>query len=143
MEVSPPNLQLLESVLTVTRSRATREYGKFKFETYEDQMFSLPDPSRLVSFSGFTTRVISALESANIVVDYHNFSKQLPEPDLSRIDISELRSEQKDMLAAVIGSDGGIIVAPTGTGKSYLIRTICRYYPDLRIMVVAPSKDVV
>lgn len=60
-----------------------------------------------------------------------------PEPQWDRVD--ELRSGQKEVLEAIVKNDHGLIVCSTGFGKSFCIKQICKMYPKLNFIIVAPG----
>lgn len=47
--------------------------------------------------------------------------------------------DQQSCLTKIISSDGGIVAAPTGAGKSVMLRMLCRMYSRARIHVVTKS----
>jgi len=69
--------------------------------------------------------------------------------DLGRLEEDDLadledRDDQVDVLGLVVDHpDGFVVDAPTGWGKSFVVRQICQILPKYRIAVVAPGKDVV
>jgi len=65
---------------------------------------------------------------------------------LSEDDLADLddRGDQVDVLGLIVDHpDGFIVEAPTGWGKSFVVRQISQILPGHRIAVVAPGKEVV
>lgn len=63
---------------------------------------------------------------------------------LSPEDMAELgdRDDQIDVIGLVVDQPQGFIVqAPTGWGKSYVVRQICQVLPTNRIAIAVPGKD--
>lgn len=80
----------------------------------------------------------------------HSYTKKdlrtwatLPGYDFSRVDVTTLREGQPEALVEVASHYNGVIVAPTGFGKSFLIKQICKMYPTLNIVICTPRKPVV
>jgi len=89
--------------------------------------------------AGLTCRVLKILKAEGIESEvFDRRPKILPEPDLSNMDI--LDDAQVEMLALIINSDHGIIEAPTGSGKSWLIRQVCKIWPTSNVVIVIPGK---
>lgn len=54
----------------------------------------------------------------------------------------EFRAYQEDCVKALVASENGLIVAPTGFGKSTLMEAICHLYPKAKINIVVKYADV-
>lgn len=76
-----------------------------------------------------------------IIEDCRPVSRLFPEPDFSKV--AALREGQADLLLSTLTADGGLIIAGTGVGKSFLMAQLCRMYPTLRFLIVAARKAVV
>ena len=93
----------------------------------------------------FLQKITGRLKSLGFdiqVEDVRKF-KTPPTPDLGKVNLAGLRDGQAEILAAVFGNHDGVIVAPTGLGKSWSLLQVCRAYPDLRIVVATARKSVV
>lgn len=109
---------------------------------YQERQLCQLHEGTLVAPAGMTSRVAAAIRAEGHQVQFQDLrSKHLPPPDLSKLE--PLRAGQEAVLAAIIGSDGGIIEAPTGAGKSFLIRQICRIWPTAHIVITCYSKDII
>jgi superfamily II DNA or RNA helicase len=119
------------------RMKETREDLYWIHEVDGNQVGYVPE--------GFLERVCRKLEKKGhtFSVKDHRRWRSPPPVDVSRIDAAGLRDGQDKALVEVASNYNGIIVAPTGYGKSYLIGQICRMYPSLHIVVCTPRKSVV
>lgn len=54
----------------------------------------------------------------------------------------QLKDKQDECLAELLTSEGGIIVGPTGFGKSFMFSAICLVYPNAKIQIVTKRVDV-
>lgn len=97
--------------------------------------------------AGMYSRVYSSLQAAGIQFTYTDRrSKRLPPADYTRLaeaGMMDLRYRQDQVLAAIDGNESGIILAPTGFGKSHIARCCCVIYPRSRILFVTPGIDTV
>lgn len=110
-------------------------------EYQERYLFQLHE-NTLLAPAGMTARIAGTLRAAGHEVQFQDLrERHLPSPDLTKLE--PLRSGQEQVLAALMSSDGGIVQAPTGAGKSFLIRQICRIWPTARIVITCYSKDIV
>lgn len=67
----------------------------------------------------------------------------LGEPDLSKLSEVKWRRRQKGIFAKLLAYRGGMIVCPTGWGKTFMIKLLARVYPQARIVVTVASRDIV
>ena len=94
---------------------------------------------------GLLERVQAFLKKKSIkytVVDHRHWSTA-PQYDFSHVDVLDLRNGQDVALVRVAENYNGVIMAPTGFGKTFLIRQICKMYPTLNIVICTPRKSVV
>lgn len=66
----------------------------------------------------------------------------LPSPDYSKLDLHTLREDQLSMIAAIVANDRGIIEGPTGFGKSFVIRQLCKMWPSAKVILCSPVMGV-
>lgn len=134
-----PFPDFLRRVLTFTISRSEWQDGDLqsfpqKYEFYEQ---SPDDPEEYLSEAGFTYRVAENLQENGYKVDHKDLRDiNIEDPDLSRITITP-RTWQKEALAAIIASDGGLIHVATAAGKTILIEQMCRIHPHTCIVVTS------
>lgn len=89
---------------------------------------------------GLLKRVVKTLAKAGWEIegrDLRDRSRYFPEPDWSVAE--NLRPGQREVLEAVTGADTGLVVCPTGFGKSFVISLLVRMYPHLNFLIVAPG----
>lgn len=66
----------------------------------------------------------------------------LPPPDYSKLDLQTLREDQLKMIAAVVANDRGILEGPTGSGKSFVIRQLCKMWSSAKVIICSPVMGV-
>lgn len=66
----------------------------------------------------------------------------LPPPDYSKLDLHTLREDQLQMIAAIVANDRGILEGPTGSGKSFVIRQLCKMWPNANVIICSPVMGV-
>lgn len=149
--VAPSSLGAhFEPMCRVTLRRAVRAWGsrRMTWETVERDLFWYDfDPifgDRLFcTWAGFRHRIEQWCLSAGMSV-LHDIRVQhgLPDPDFAALKGVKWRPQQKDVFVKLLSYDGGVIVCPTGFGKSFLIAQLVRVYPTAHIVVTVPSVDV-
>ena len=77
-----------------------------------------------------------------------NIDKELIKKFVNKISKDlKVRDYQLDAIHHVINNDRGLILSPTGSGKSFIIYALIRYYVDLladkKILVVVPTTSLV
>lgn len=96
----------------------------------------------LVVPAGLTRRVVQALRECNIEVVYNDLrSSTLGEPVYENLDL--LRELQPDVITTLVVNDMCQIEAPTGLGKSFLIRQIPKLWPLARIIITSPFSGII
>lgn len=90
--------------------------------------------------AGLLPRILRACNRYKIDFEFEDRREPLPEALLSQV--QPLREFQPESLAVVLHSYFGVINCPTGSGKSFLIRQICRVYPHLKILVTTRGAEV-
>lgn len=89
---------------------------------------------------GMISRVVKLLSKQGYKingVDTRDRSRYFPEPDWSVV--HGLRPGQKEVLEAVVKADNGMVVCPTGFGKSFVITLLVQMYKTLNFLIVAPG----
>lgn len=64
------------------------------------------------------------------------------EPDWSVLDRVQLRSGQRECLEAFVEAKHGIISAPVGFGKTFLLSLLVQMYPTAKFHICTKSRDV-
>lgn len=139
IHVFPPEQELLAPHLTYKkREQKSGNYKEAEYVTVE--MWEVVDGG-LLTPAGFTARVSTLLRENGYNIRYEDYrEKTLPDPDFTRLD--RLRDGQDEILVAIVSHDCGVIQAPTGSGKSFIIRQICKIWPLARIIIACPYTDV-
>lgn len=88
---------------------------------------------KLITDMGGTVNSYKRVDERDITLKY----------DLNKIIIADLREQQKQFLRVVVTFEGGLVVSPTGSGKSYGMREICAMFYDSRIVIAAPRIEAV
>jgi DNA or RNA helicases of superfamily II len=89
---------------------------------------------------GILRRVVKFLTKRGYEIegkDLRDRSRYFPEPNWDVV--HDLRPGQKEVLDAVVKADTGLIVCPTGFGKSYVVTLLVQMYPTLNFLIVAPG----
>lgn len=88
--------------------------------------------------AGLTARVVDVLRREGLSVTFEDLRERvLPDPVIDCL--PELRLGQDELLAKIISSDHGIIEGPTGSGKSWIIRQICKLWPTANVIICTPA----
>lgn len=139
IKVQPSFKELLAKKLSYNRREQTG--GDSKSVTVTPTYLFREDEDGLVVPAGLLDRVCCTLRMCNVDVEYHDLREpKLGEPRFENVDL--LRDGQEEVLAQIISHDMGIIWAPTGIGKSFIIRQIPKLWPEARILIACASKDI-
>ena len=124
----------------VCRRRIRTPFG-FQFDT-EDLYYTITNKNGIKGFTygGFRQRVVNRLRILGHKLEVIDYQKPLPDPKWNLL--PKLRQNQDRIIASIIASHRGIVSVPTAMGKSFLITTFCRIYPDLKFLIVTPRKAV-
>lgn len=90
--------------------------------------------------AGLLPRILRACKRYKI--EYQLEDKRDPLPDALLSQVQPLREFQPEALATILHAYFGVINFPTGSGKSFMIRQVCRVYPHLKILVTTRSSSV-
>lgn len=140
----------LEEALTYLERRYDHAAvdGQARFELTERKLYAA-HPAGLLFPLGLKPRVLNGLTRSGIPAAYLGSPLAAESPRAHAADWDGMLAEfnphpdQLDALVRVDASDGGILAATTGAGKSYLMRTICRLYPSAKIHVVTRGASLV
>jgi hypothetical protein len=136
----------------VTQTRGAEAYtsgGSYKPFSYERRLLYKYDAhGRIVFPRGFSTRVFNLCKEASCEIEIMDTPHPTLTPERFNSDFNkvfshmDLKAKQDECLAVVSISEGGIVVAPTGFGKSFLFAAICLMFSNARIHVVTRRRDV-
>jgi superfamily II DNA or RNA helicase len=147
-------IKKIESQLTYTHVSQLRGQDAYQrggyapFQSEEVKLFAYDETGRLIFPKGFSHRVYGLCQEFGAPVEIVDYPPPLPNPERFHTDFNrvfarmDLKAKQDECIAAISVSEGGIIVAPTGFGKSFLFGAICMMHPNARIHVITKRKDV-
>ena len=140
IKISPPCMTLLQDELTYQRRIQTS--GNARDVVYKTVRAYKVETDGLLTQAGFTARVITKLKAAGYGIHFVDRRPQiLPEPKYENVD--PLREGQDELLATIVANDHGVICAPTGAGKTFLIRQICKLWPETKILICSPFSGII
>lgn len=159
MQISVPKpLELPEPLVKRIESRLCYNHNTFNHPTYFSKksgvttevrrVFQYDSYGNLICPKGFFNKLkadVQALGHSVIVNDMDEayYTGNAFSYDLSRLaGRIQLRDKQDECLASIMTSRGGIVVGPTGFGKSFMFGAICLAYPNAKIHVVTRRVDV-
>jgi superfamily II DNA or RNA helicase len=140
-------LQVVKEALVFTRLEVVRKFGKSERpRAVRVEMSSDRGNGNIVFPVGYMSRVLGALRGRGLEVD-PTVERVDTRPELfydfSKVDFTKLRPEQLQMAEAFVKWDGGLIVSPTGSGKTVFCGAVAKMCPKARIIFAAPSIDTV
>lgn len=106
------------------------------------------EQGRLTTGAGFTAKITHLLQGAGHDVHFTDISPVRQRPDCYEPDWDNLnrhfspRARQIECLERVAATQGGIINATMGFGKTHLFNALCWLYPKAKIAIVVKPKDV-
>lgn len=141
ISVSPPFKDLLAPHLSY-RKRLQAGGDPSKATYVPTDLYHVPeDGSSLIAPAGLTARITRVLKQADVSVELVDLRvERLPEPDLSKL--AKLRSEQIDILSKILAYDWLTVEAPPGSGKSFLLKQLCKIWPTSKILICCPFSSV-
>jgi len=140
LQVTPALTHLLGPRLTYTK-RVQVGADPRNAQYIQVNCFKEMDGS-LIASAGFISRITNHLRTCGVTVKFEDCrERHLPEPDFSNLD--QTKEGQDDMIAAIVANDYGIIESPCGSGKSWIIRQMCKMWPKARIIITSYTIDIV
>lgn len=147
-ESNKPVISDLIHEIDVTREFMLRQGNTI---TYTSEIFTChrefyeKDQFVLLVGAGFKERIVAFMKSRGFIVVVRPHHPPTIEdvaadtPDKDYLNKLNLREEQKQIIAAIDKHNFGQFVAATGSGKTFLIRTLCRYYPKASFLITTYS----
>ena len=117
-------------------------YYKTKYITEKHKLYSLISADTLVTFGGMLNRAQDFMKTHKLPCVVKGAHPLLPNPDFSVLSGVQLRDGQDKAIAAIASYPRGLIVAPTGLGKTWLCGIISRIWHSANILMVAGLKSV-
>lgn len=135
----------LQSLLSFYRLETQSIRGRITRVSVPVAMWSMRPDGSLLSYVGYVPKIMGFLGQSGIpVTAYTRIDRQdTLRYDLSRTKVETWRPEQVKFLTGFVEWEGGLLVGPTGAGKSYICGEICRMYPEATIIFAAPTIDTV
>lgn len=97
----------------------------------------------LVCSAGLRKRLLVKLRSMGVKIKTDDVRvDKLPPANWAKLEELgeiEFRHRQPEALAMIDSCEGGVIVAPTGFGKTFMAAVLCKIYPRSRIAFVSPG----
>ena len=149
---SPRLQRVLASLLTYSRMSYTKRRGQpagmesTRVECYAIE--EVPGQSlRFLSQTGYLYRLTEELEKFNyeLLVKHRPWPKDMSvyTPQWDRVADVKWRYQQRETILAMLANNCGRICWPTGAGKTFTIRQLCRMLPKARIDITTNSVDVI
>lgn len=131
----------LAPILTYYR-RSQRGANPQDVEFEKTELFEFDDVGAIVQ-AGLLPRIVNRLRDVGYD-PWINDTREpvLPDPDYSKLDLHTLREDQIQMIASIVANDRGILEGPTGSGKSFVIRQLCKMWPSASVIVCSPVMGV-
>lgn len=156
--VLPPSIvELLDPYLQYTYKRVLRGAESYDLTGHRDGMeitplrlYKINSEGRLETGYGYIPRLASVLGHAGHDVRFQDLTPPSPDRPLCYEPVwdnvlrhnIQFRPRQMDLITAVMNNLGGIINAPTGFGKTFLLWVLALLYPHARIAIVVKSVEV-
>lgn len=133
--------------------RLVFERPKFGYAAVKSQMtvqleamYSYDDLGRLQCMGGFLSFIVRVLKLSGYTVEVENLDlpRTRPDaftPDWDRIADVQFRPGQEDCMLAMVASEGGVIQAAPGFGKSFTIAQFARLYPNAKFAITVKSTE--
>jgi superfamily II DNA or RNA helicase len=96
-----------------------------------------------VTYEGYYLRIVEQLRKHNIVfTEEDRLPNMLEAPDLSKIKGVQWRPHQTEVFSKLLAYRGGIVKAPMALGKSFIIKQLCKVYPNSKVVITVNSLDI-
>ena len=145
--ISRPLTQFLIFVRKQFVHASQRDPGALPFSLVREEMYSMSPQGHLICMAGFLPRVRTTLEAAGHTVTYQDLNPPRKRPtayeiNWERVAQMEFRAGQEACFLAVAGSEGGVIDAAAGFGKTFEIALLAQAYDRARIVVVVKGTAI-
>ncbi len=131
--------------LEYTHRGMVPKFGKLRMQFMKKRLWKKTKDGGLLVPCGFRARVQGILNDNQVPYTYSRVDDR-PENivgDITDVATGDFRPEQQAFFSAIDECDGGLIVSPTGSGKSFFLREVCHYYKNSRFIISAPSIEAV
>lgn len=132
----------LRNELSYVVIRWERGFGKSRMVREKGYLVQGWEIDQYMFLTGFVDRALNLLDKDGVeysyICDVPYISHEPP-----FIDGEEFRPYQLDLINKALRHGYGVIVAPTGSGKSYIINGIISAYPESNILLLVHTVDLV
>ena len=139
-EMKLPSEYRDELKAAILQGQSPSKVSKYSF--HKTELYALQD-GRAYFMPGLLPKVEQQLNSLGMQYTVKRVVNQGIRPDPDWANVDPLRGRQLEVLATVAASDGGVIKAATGYGKSFIIKQILKMFPTLKILIVSKAQAVV
>ena len=145
MEVVPEELKWIKDLLSHKATFFIRKQYKSKRKEYRKSLVVGTKKSGYFFPTGFVPKVIKSAKTSNIDLKVEGQSTLEHLVPISKIQVpgKELREDQTRLVTSAIEHQRGVLVSPTGSGKTVLLMALLSAFPGCKILVVTHSKDIV
>ena len=139
-------IESIKSLLSFTYKYRERNGNLYEETRY---MCQESDDHKAIYLSyGLMKRLVDYLKDKKHVVWLHTITEpdkryDQIEPVLDSITEDKFRPRQHECFDAIIKNPNGVIQAPTGFGKTYLLGLLCNSFPDQKIHICTKSLKLV
>jgi len=116
-------------------------YARKNKSSYEDKIESLIDKNGKF-FTGYIARIKKYLSEKNILYEIENNSERLKPDNEPIIKGKTLREDQKRLVEAAIKNQRGILISPTGSGKTLIAGSIISCFKNKKTLFLVHTKSL-
>lgn len=142
-EASKEELKWLKGLLSYKAEFYRRKQFGGELKTYRATLVVKPKGKRPFFPVGFLPRIHIAAKRDNIVVDVSGILPRLEPSNKPVVDGKTLRPDQLRLINTAIKQQRGVLVAPTGSGKTVLLMGLLACFPRSKFLIVTHSTDIV
>jgi superfamily II DNA or RNA helicase len=138
--------------LLMCRRKTGMEYSfkkKRQIPKYEDNILYSKQTDHhtgetvTVTYGGLFATFKDDAKKRGYSLHIEDYQEPLPEPDWDLLqELPPLRDGQAETIAAIVSANRGLVVEPTGNGKTFVITALCKIWTSVKILVVCPGIDV-
>lgn len=138
-------LSRLQDLLSYYRLETQSIRGRITRVSVPVAMWSMRPDGSLLSYVGYVPKIMGFLAQQGVpVTSYTRLDRQdTLQPVLANTRVDTWRPEQVQFMTGFAEWECGLLVGPTGSGKSYICAEICKMYPAANIIFAAPTIDTV
>jgi superfamily II DNA or RNA helicase len=146
--VFPTGRKIIDLLSPITTFKRREGSAGGKVTMVDQPLYQIPQEGIFETLAGLEKRITAKLQFYGYKVHVQRLLDNKLECNFDMLnakDLDELqdRQDQVDVIGLVVDHEGGFMVdCPTGWGKSYAIKKICKVLPKAKIAVVAPGIDV-